>query len=84
MLMEILLTLVVGLIVGVIARFVMPGDQPMGSIATTLLGIAGAFAGGLGGQTLGLYKVGEPVGWSGAVIGAVMLLVIYRMIKRAA
>jgi uncharacterized membrane protein YeaQ/YmgE (transglycosylase-associated protein family) len=80
MLMEILLTLVVGLIVGVIARFVMPGDQPMGSIATTLLGIAGAFAGGLGGQTLGLYKVGEPVGW----IGAVMLLVIYRMIKRAA
>jgi uncharacterized membrane protein YeaQ/YmgE (transglycosylase-associated protein family) len=84
MLMEILLTLVVGLVVGVIARFVMPGDQPMGWIATTLLGIGGAFLGGLGGQALGLYKIGEPVGWIGAVIGAVILLVIYRLIRRAA
>ena len=84
MLMEILLTLVVGLIVGVIARFVMPGDQPMGWIATTVLGIAGAFVGGLGGQALGLYKVGDPVGWIGAVVVALILLVIYRMIKRAA
>ena len=83
MLMEILLTLVVGLIVGAIARFAMPGDQPMGWIATTLLGIAGAFVGGLGGQALGLYKIGEPVGWIGAVVGAVILLLIYRMFKRA-
>jgi uncharacterized membrane protein YeaQ/YmgE (transglycosylase-associated protein family) len=83
MLTEILLTLVVGLIVGAIARFAMPGDQPMGWIATTLLGIAGAFVGGLGGQALGLYKVGEPVGWIGAVVGAVILLLIYRMFKRA-
>jgi uncharacterized membrane protein YeaQ/YmgE (transglycosylase-associated protein family) len=84
MLLQILLTLVVGFIVGVIARFVMPGDQPMGWIATTLLGIAGAFVGGLGGQALGLYKVGEPVGWIGAVLGAVLLLLIYRLIKRPA
>jgi uncharacterized membrane protein YeaQ/YmgE (transglycosylase-associated protein family) len=84
MLMGILSTLVVGLIVGAIARFVMPGDQPMGWIATILLGIAGAFVGGLGGQALGLYQVGEPVGWIGAVVGAVILLLIYRMIKRAA
>ncbi|MGH8682688.1 MAG: GlsB/YeaQ/YmgE family stress response membrane protein [Burkholderiales bacterium] len=84
MLMEILLTLVVGLIVGVIARFVMPGAQPMGWIATILLGIGGAFVGGIGGQALGLYRIGEPVGWIGAVLGAVILLLIYRMIKRAA
>ncbi|MGH8695518.1 MAG: GlsB/YeaQ/YmgE family stress response membrane protein [Burkholderiales bacterium] len=84
MLVEILLTLVVGLIVGVIARFVMPGAQPMGWIATILLGIGGAFVGGIGGQALGLYRIGEPVGWIGAVLGAVILLLIYRMIKRAA
>ncbi len=84
MLMEIVLTLVVGLIVGAIARFVIPGAQPMGWIATIVLGIAGAFVGGLGGQALGLYKVGEPVGWIGAVVGAVILLLIYRMLKRAA
>jgi uncharacterized membrane protein YeaQ/YmgE (transglycosylase-associated protein family) len=56
----------------------------MGWIATTVLGIAGAFVGGLGGQALGLYKIGEPVGWIGAVVGALILLVIYRMIKRTA
>jgi uncharacterized membrane protein YeaQ/YmgE (transglycosylase-associated protein family) len=84
MLMEILLTVVVGFVVGVVARFAMPGDQPMGWIATTLLGIGGAFLGGLGGQALGLYKIGEPVGWIGAVIGAVILLLIYRMVRRVA
>ena len=84
MLMEILLTLVVGLVVGAIARFAMPGAQPMGWIATTLLGIAGAFVGGLGGQALGLYKIGDPVGWVGAVVGALILLVIYRLIRHAA
>ena len=74
MLMEILLTLVVGFVVGVVARFVIPGDQPMGWMATTLLGIGGAFLGGLGGQALGLYRIGEAVGWVGAVIGAAILL----------
>jgi uncharacterized membrane protein YeaQ/YmgE (transglycosylase-associated protein family) len=82
MLMGILSTIVVGLIVGAVARFIMPGEQHMGWIATTLLGIAGAFVGGLGGQALGLYRVGEPVGWIGAVVGAVLLLLIYRMVKR--
>jgi uncharacterized membrane protein YeaQ/YmgE (transglycosylase-associated protein family) len=84
MLIEILLTLVVGFVVGAIARFAMPGDQPMGWIATTLLGITGAFVGGLGGQALGLYKVGEPVGWIGAIVGALILLFAFRMFKRAA
>jgi uncharacterized membrane protein YeaQ/YmgE (transglycosylase-associated protein family) len=82
MLMEILMILLVGFVVGVIARFVMPGAQPMGWIATTLLGIGGAFLAGLGGQALGLYKVGEAGGWIGAVVGALILLVIYRLIKK--
>jgi uncharacterized membrane protein YeaQ/YmgE (transglycosylase-associated protein family) len=82
MLIQILLTLVVGFAVGAIARFVMPGAQPMGWIATTLLGIGGALVGGLGGQAIGLYKVGEAGGWIGAIVGAVILLVIFRMIKR--
>jgi uncharacterized membrane protein YeaQ/YmgE (transglycosylase-associated protein family) len=81
-LLNILLIVVVGLVVGAIARFVMPGAQPMGWIATAALGIAGAFVGGLGGQALGLYQVGQPVGWIGAVVGALILLVIFRLIKR--
>ena len=84
MLLQILLMLVVGFAVGAIARFVMPGAQPMGWMATTLLGIGGAFLGGLGGQALGLYTVGDPVGWIGAVIGALILLVLYRMVMRKA
>ena len=84
MLLEILLILVVGFVVGVIARFVMPGAQPMGWIATALLGIGGAFLAGIGGQAIGLYKVGEAGGWIGAVIGALILLVIYRLVTRKA
>ena len=84
MLIGILMMLVVGLVVGAIARFVMPGAQPMGWIATILLGIGGAFLGGLAGQAVGLYQVGEPVGWIGAVVGALILLVIYRLVTRKA
>jgi uncharacterized membrane protein YeaQ/YmgE (transglycosylase-associated protein family) len=84
MLIEIVVMLVVGLVVGAIARFIMPGEQPMGWMGTILLGIGGAFVGGLGGQALGLYKIGEPVGWIGAVVGALILLFAFRMLKRAA
>jgi uncharacterized membrane protein YeaQ/YmgE (transglycosylase-associated protein family) len=84
MLVNILMILVVGFVVGVIARFVMPGAQPMGWIATTALGIGGAFLAGLGGQALGLYQIGEAGGWIGAVVGALILLVIYRLVKRSA
>jgi uncharacterized membrane protein YeaQ/YmgE (transglycosylase-associated protein family) len=84
MLMGIVSLFVVGLIVGAVARLVMPGAQPMGWVATALLGIGGAFVGGLGGQALGLYAVGQPAGWIGAVIGALILLVIYRMVRRNA
>ncbi len=82
--MGILMMILVGLVVGAIARLVMPGAQPMGWIATSLLGIGGAFVGGLGGQAIGLYNAGEPVGWIGAVVGALILLFAYRKLAATA
>lgn len=74
--MGIISTLIVGLIVGALARFVMPGDQKMGWILTCVLGIAGSFLAGFVGQSLGWYTVGEPAGWIASVLGAVVLLFI--------
>jgi uncharacterized membrane protein YeaQ/YmgE (transglycosylase-associated protein family) len=72
--------IVFGLIIGALAKFVMPGRDPGGYIATILLGIAGAVIGGWLGRTLGLYAPGEPAGFIMALIGSVLLLVIYRFI----
>ena len=69
-----------GLVVGVIAKFLMPGRDPGGFIVTTLLGIVGAVVGGWLGRALGLYGEGEPAGFIMAVIGAIVLLLAYRMI----
>lgn len=81
--MGIIATIVIGLIVGVIARFVYPGDQPMGWIATILLGIGGALLAGWGGQALGLYQADQAAGFIGSVVGALILLFIYnRMIAK--
>lgn len=78
--MEILYTLLVGLVVGAVAKFLMPGKDPGGCIITTLIGIAGSAVGAYLGQALGLYRVGEPAGFIGAVIGAMLLLLVYRMV----
>jgi len=78
--MYIVITLVVGLVVGVIARLVMPGRDPGGAIVTILLGIAGAFVAGLIGHSLGWYVAGEGPGIIASVIGAVVLLAIYRAV----
>ena len=81
--MGILWTAIVGFLVGLVARAVLPGNQAMGLIMTTLLGIGGALAAGFVGQALGWYKVGEPVGFVGAGVGALALLVIWgRVTKR--
>jgi uncharacterized membrane protein YeaQ/YmgE (transglycosylase-associated protein family) len=72
--------IVFGLIVGVIAKFLMPGKDPGGFIVTTLLGIAGAVIGGWIGGALGLYGPGEPAGFIMAIVGAIVLLLVYRMI----
>ena len=69
-------TLVVGLIVGALARFVMPGEQKMGWVLTCVLGVAGSFLAGLVGQQMGWYRPGEGAGWIASVVGAVVLLFV--------
>jgi uncharacterized membrane protein YeaQ/YmgE (transglycosylase-associated protein family) len=78
--MHLIGAIIIGLIVGAIAKFLTPGRDPGGCIITILLGLAGSFVGTYIGQALGLYRVGEPAGFIGSVIGAVILLLIYRMI----
>ncbi|MDP2303779.1 MAG: GlsB/YeaQ/YmgE family stress response membrane protein [Ignavibacteria bacterium] len=77
--MEIIGTLVVGLIAGVIAKLLLPGKDPGGCIITILLGIGGAFVATYLGKFLGIYEPGETAGFIGAVIGAVIILLFYRM-----
>jgi uncharacterized membrane protein YeaQ/YmgE (transglycosylase-associated protein family) len=79
--MEIIGMIVVGFIVGLIARAVKPGNDRMGIILTTLLGIAGAFLAGFLGQAMGLYTTGEPAGWIASVIGAVLLLFVVSLVR---
>jgi len=75
--------IVFGLIVGVIAKVVMPGKDPGGIVVTALLGIAGAVVGGFLGRTIGFYGSGEGAGVVMAVVGAVLLLFLYRnFVKR--
>jgi uncharacterized membrane protein YeaQ/YmgE (transglycosylase-associated protein family) len=69
-----------GLIVGAIAKLLMPGRDPGGIIVTMLLGIAGALLGGFVGRALGLYGEGEAAGFLMATLGAILLLVLYRML----
>jgi uncharacterized membrane protein YeaQ/YmgE (transglycosylase-associated protein family) len=71
-----------GLIVGVIAKLLMPGRDPGGFILTVLLGIVGAVLGGWMGRTLGLYGPGEPAGFAMATIGAIVVLALYRLATR--
>ena len=75
-------TLIVGVIVGFIARAIKPGDDKLGFFMTALLGVAGSFLASYGGAALGLYKQGEAAGWIASVVGAVILLVIYSMMKK--
>jgi uncharacterized membrane protein YeaQ/YmgE (transglycosylase-associated protein family) len=75
-------TLVIGLIVGAIAKLLMPGRDPGGCLITILLGIAGAFIAGYLGRVIGWYEPGEPAGFIASVIGAMLLLLIYRLFVR--
>ncbi len=76
----ILWTLIIGLVIGVVAKLLMPGRDPGGCIITMLLGIAGSFIAGYLGQALGWYQPGQPAGFIFSVIGAMILLLIYRLI----
>jgi len=71
-----------GLIVGALAKLVMPGRDPGGIIVTMLLGIAGAVLGGFIGQAMGLYGPGEAAGFLMSFLGAIILLALYRMVVR--
>ncbi|EYS97203.1 transglycosylase [Cupriavidus sp. SK-4] len=75
-------TVFVGLIVGLIARAVKPGDDKMGWIMTIVLGVLGSLAAGYVGRAMGWYQPGQPAGWIASVIGAIVLLVIYGMVRR--
>ncbi|XAH22800.1 GlsB/YeaQ/YmgE family stress response membrane protein [Xylophilus sp. GW821-FHT01B05] len=79
--MSIIGTLIVGLIVGLIARALKPGNNSMGWIMTIVLGIAGSFVAGYIGQAMGWYAVGQPAGWIASIVGAIILLVIYGFIS---
>lgn len=76
----ILWTLVIGLVVGAIAKLLMPGRDPGGCIITMLIGIAGAFVAGFLGRALGWYEVGQPAGFIASIIGAMLLLLVYRLV----
>lgn len=84
--MELIGWIVFGLVVGVVAKLLMPGRDPGGIIVTIVLGIVGAILGGFLGRSLGFYTQGEPAGYLVSIIGAVIVLVIYRAVagRRAA
>jgi uncharacterized membrane protein YeaQ/YmgE (transglycosylase-associated protein family) len=79
--MGIIGTIVIGFIVGLLAKFLHPGKENMGIIMTTVLGIGGSLLASYAGQALGLYTAGQGAGFIGAVIGAIVLLVIYGLVK---
>jgi uncharacterized membrane protein YeaQ/YmgE (transglycosylase-associated protein family) len=78
---SILMTALVGLVVGYIARALHPGKDNIGFIMTAILGVAGSFLAQYAGTALGWYKQGEASGWIASVVGAIILLVIYGMVK---
>ena len=80
--MAIIGAIVIGFIVGLLARFIMPGQDPGGIIVTVLIGIAGSFAGTFLGQAVGLYGPGETAGFIGSVVGAICILALWRAVMR--
>jgi uncharacterized membrane protein YeaQ/YmgE (transglycosylase-associated protein family) len=80
--MGILSWILFGLVIGIIAKLLMPGKDPGGFIVTILLGIAGALLGGFIGRAMGFYGENESAGWIISILGAVILLALYRMMAR--
>ena len=72
--------IIFGLVVGVIAKFLMPGRDPGGFVVTIILGIVGALLGGFLGRAVGWYREGDPVGFVMAVVGAIVVLALYRAV----
>jgi len=80
--MGVIMTIVVGFIVGLVAKMLKPGRDPSGFIVTILIGIAGSLLATYGGQAMGLYRAGEAAGFVGSVIGAIVLLFIFNLFAR--
>lgn len=81
--MGILGTILIGLLVGVVARILKPGENSMGWIMTILLGIGGSIVATYGGQALGIYRAGQAAGFIGAVVGAIVLLIVFGYLKKS-
>jgi uncharacterized membrane protein YeaQ/YmgE (transglycosylase-associated protein family) len=83
--MGIIWTIIIGFVAGVIAKFIMPGDnEPSGFIMTTLLGVVGAFVASFIGQSLGWYGPNDGAGLIGAVVGAIIVLLVFGFARRRA
>ena len=82
--MSILGTLFIGLIVGFIARAIKPGDDKLGWIMTAILGVAGSFLAGYAGKAFGFYQAGQVAGFIASVVGAIVLLFVYALVKSKA
>lgn len=74
--------ILIGLIAGAIAKAVVPGRDPGGCLVTILLGVAGAVLAGFLGRALGWYEVGEGAGFLAAIVGAILILFVYRLVRR--
>ena len=80
--MHIIWTILIGFVVGLLARFLMPGRDPAGFFITAAIGIAGSLIATYGGKALGFYGANESAGFIGALIGAIILLILYRLIAK--
>jgi uncharacterized membrane protein YeaQ/YmgE (transglycosylase-associated protein family) len=80
--MGIIWTIIIGLIVGIIAKFLMPGRDPGGFVITAIIGIVGSIIATYIGRAMGFYQVGEPAGFIASVLGAIVLLFVYRLVTR--
>jgi len=81
--MGIIWTILIGFVVGLLAKMLTPGRDPTGFFITAAIGIAGSLIATFGGQALGLYSAGEPAGFVGSLVGAIILLVIYHFVRRS-
>lgn len=79
--MGLLWTLLIGLVIGALAKLIMPGKDPGGILITIVIGIAGSFLGGFIGRVLGLYQPNQPAGFLMSLVGALILLALYRVIR---
>jgi uncharacterized membrane protein YeaQ/YmgE (transglycosylase-associated protein family) len=79
--MHIIWTLLIGLVIGAVAKFLMPGKDPGGIIITSLIGVAGSFVATYAGRALGWYQEGQAAGFIMSVVGAIVLLALYHMIR---